>query len=256
MSFRTILGVRTARQSETPMCNSWVAGHPRGPAVPHESGPSCELIQVMPALLAGVYMGLIWRAALACYRFCMADPPSRTSQPLYRQSIGHDEVGGRSVAVRTQRVDIGDAIGSVLRRAARVVAHHKTDIRLQRDLPMLDLDEVLFGQILFNLLDNAARYAPAGSTVTIRAVRDENTVRLQIIEGPGIPVSDIPHRFEKFYRAGGGDRRRAVDGSLRCDLERVYRGDRWHHQRGTSDRPRRCDFHGEPAHSLRCPRRW
>jgi two-component system, OmpR family, sensor histidine kinase KdpD len=115
--------------------------------------------------------------------------------------------------LRTQRVDIGEAIGSVLRRAARVLAHHKTDIRLRRDLPMLDLDEVLFEQVLFNLLDNAAKYAPAGSTVTVSAVRDENTVRLQIIdEGPGIPVSDIPHIFEKFYRAGGGDRRRAGTG--------------------------------------------
>jgi two-component system, OmpR family, sensor histidine kinase KdpD len=115
--------------------------------------------------------------------------------------------------LRTQRVDIVDIVGSVLRRAARVLAQHKTDIRLQRDLPMLDLDEVLFEQILFNLLDNAAKYAPAGSTITIGAVRDGNAVRLQIIdEGPGIPASDIPHVFEKFYRAGGGDRRRAGTG--------------------------------------------
>jgi two-component system, OmpR family, sensor histidine kinase KdpD len=115
--------------------------------------------------------------------------------------------------LRTQRVDLGDIVGSVLRRAARVLANHKIDIRLQRDLPMLDLDEVLLEQVLFNLLDNAAKYAPAGSTVTISAVRHENTVRLQTIdEGPGIPVSDIPHIFDKFYRAGGGDRRRAGTG--------------------------------------------
>ncbi len=117
------------------------------------------------------------------------------------------------LSLRTQRVDIVDIVGSVLRRATRVLAEHKTDIRLQPDLPMLDLDEVLFEQILFNLLDNAAKYAPAGSTITISAVRDRNAVRLQIIdEGPGIPAPDIPHVFEKFYRAGGGDRRRAGTG--------------------------------------------
>ena len=43
---------------------------------------------------------------------------------------------------------------------------------LQQDLPMLDLDEVLFEQVLFNLLDNAGKYAPAGSLITIKAWQD------------------------------------------------------------------------------------
>ena len=69
---------------------------------------------------------------------------------------------------------------------------------------MLDLDDVLFEQVLFNLLDNAAKYAPAGSLVTITAWRQNGQVCLQVIdEGPGIPPADLEHVFDKFYRAGG-----------------------------------------------------
>jgi len=115
--------------------------------------------------------------------------------------------------MRTQRVDLADAAGSALRRAAKVLAAHRTELQIARDLPMLDLDEVLFEQVLFNLLDNAAKYAPAGSLITLRGWREGSTARLQVIdEGPGIPPADLGHVFEKFYRADGGDRRRAGTG--------------------------------------------
>ena len=84
---------------------------------------------------------------------------------------------------------------------------------LQPNLPMLDLDEVLFEQVLFNLLDNASKYAPAGSLVTIKAWQDGGNVVVQVLdEGPGIPPADLEHVFDKFYRVGGADRRRAGTG--------------------------------------------
>ena len=115
--------------------------------------------------------------------------------------------------LRTQRVDLADAIGSALRRAAKVLAHHQIETRLEADLPLLDLDEVLFDQVLFNLLDNAAKYAPAATLISVRAWRSNATVCLQVMdEGPGIPPGDLDHIFEKFYRARTGDRRRAGTG--------------------------------------------
>ena len=56
---------------------------------------------------------------------------------------------------------------------------------LQPDLPMLDLDKVLFEQVLFNLLDNAGKYAPAGSLITIKAWQEDGHVVVQVLdEGP------------------------------------------------------------------------
>jgi two-component system sensor histidine kinase KdpD len=71
---------------------------------------------------------------------------------------------------------------------------------------MLDLDAVLFEQVLFNLLDNAAKYAPAGTTISIRGARDRDFVSLQIMdEGNGIPPMELESVFDKFYRANKGD---------------------------------------------------
>jgi two-component system sensor histidine kinase KdpD len=78
---------------------------------------------------------------------------------------------------------------------------------------LLRLDPVLFEQVLFNLLDNAAKYAPTGSLIRVRARQEGSIVRLQVIdEGSGIPPSDIDRIFDKFYRIRAADRQRAGTG--------------------------------------------
>jgi two-component system sensor histidine kinase KdpD len=114
---------------------------------------------------------------------------------------------------RTSLNEFSDVIGAVLRRAAHILAAHRIKVDLPPGLPLVALDMVLFEQVLFNLLDNAAKHAPIGSLVTIQARHDGDTVTLCIMdEGEGIPPGDVERIFEKFYRAGGADRRRAGTG--------------------------------------------
>jgi two-component system sensor histidine kinase KdpD len=109
--------------------------------------------------------------------------------------------------------DLGEIVGSALRRASRILARHEVELDLAADLPMLELDAVLFEQVLFNILDNAAKYAPAKTTIHIQAWRDGGTVSLRVIdEGGGIPPADIEHIFDKFYRAQKTDQVRAGTG--------------------------------------------
>jgi two-component system, OmpR family, sensor histidine kinase KdpD len=113
----------------------------------------------------------------------------------------------------TGLTELSDVIGAALQRASKILAHHRIEVDLPAGLPMLALDMVLFEQVLFNLLDNAAKHAPAGSLITISASHDANTVTLRIIdEGDGVPDADLDRIFEKFYRSGGADRRRAGTG--------------------------------------------
>jgi len=111
-----------------------------------------------------------------------------------------------AIVPNTARHDIGEIVGSVLRRASKILGHHQVSLELAPDLPMLELDAVLFEQVLFNLLDNAAKYAPADTTISIVSLRDRDSVSLQIIdEGNGIPPAELDSIFDKFYRAQKGD---------------------------------------------------
>jgi len=100
-----------------------------------------------------------------------------------------------------------------LRRASKILAQHRVQLELAGDLPMVALDAVLFEQALFNLLDNAAKYAAAGTTIGVRSWRDRDSVVLQIVdEGEGIPHGDLEHIFDKFYRVQKTDHVRAGTG--------------------------------------------
>jgi len=109
--------------------------------------------------------------------------------------------------------DVGEIVGSALRRASRILSRHTIELELAPDLPMLELDAVLFEQVLFNLLDNAAKYAPPESTIRIQSWRNVESVCLRVLdEGSGIPASDLDHIFDKFYRAQKTDQVRAGTG--------------------------------------------
>src|SRR5882757_9216363 len=102
--------------------------------------------------------------------------------------------------------DVSEIVGSALRRAGKILARHKVRLELEAELPMLELDAVLFEQVLFNLLDNAAKYAPEDTAISIEGARDKDSVSLQIIdEGDGIPPAELESVFDKFYRAQKGD---------------------------------------------------
>lgn len=122
-----------------------------------------------------------------------------------------------AVLPRTGPVDLAEVVGSTLERAGKILSDHRIDVNLPADLPMLDVDSVLFEQVLFNLLDNAAKYAPAGSLVRIEACRQNgpggDRVCIRVLdEGDGIPPDDVEKIFDKFYRVQAQDRQRAGTG--------------------------------------------
>ncbi len=115
--------------------------------------------------------------------------------------------------VKTTLTELSDVVGSALSRASKVLVDHEVQVRLEPSLPLLELDEVLFEQALFNLLDNAAKYTSPGTRITVTTWRENGRVKLQVLdEGPGIPPDDLERIFDKFYRAGGPNSRRAGTG--------------------------------------------
>src|SRR5712672_2854713 len=118
-----------------------------------------------------------------------------------------------AIVPNSARHDLGESVGSALERTSKILARHRVEVDLAKDLPMVEIDPVLFEQVLFNLLDNAAKYAPAGTAVRIQSWRDRDSISLQVLdEGEGIPAGDLELIFDKFYRAQKGDHVRAGTG--------------------------------------------
>jgi two-component system sensor histidine kinase KdpD len=118
-----------------------------------------------------------------------------------------------AIQPKSEMVDLSDIVGSALRRAQAILAGHQVKIELHPELPMVKLDPVLFEQVLFNLLDNAAKYAPPGTTILVSARQTGQSITVRVLdEGDGIPESDLEKVFDKFYRVRAGDRQRAGTG--------------------------------------------
>jgi len=75
----------------------------------------------------------------------------------------------------------------------------KTDIK--KDLPELEADPDKIKQVLLNLVSNAVKYNKPGGTVTLRATKEDEQIRIEVEDtGYGIPAEAMPHLFKKFFR--------------------------------------------------------
>lgn len=118
-------------------------------------------------------------------------------------------------ALRPNRewVDLREIVGRALRQMARSLAVLEVEVQIPEDLPVLHVDPILIEQVLVNILDNAAKYSPAGGRIEIAAVQDGERVSVRVSdEGPGIPPEARDTVFDVFYRVRAGDKQAAGTG--------------------------------------------
>jgi two-component system sensor histidine kinase KdpD len=105
------------------------------------------------------------------------------------------------IALERDWHSLGEIAGSVLRRLHEPLAGHPLQIRLPADLPLVRVDATLIEQVFANLLENAARYTPAGTKVALRAERRDDELLVSVEdEGAGLPPGDPERLFAKFQR--------------------------------------------------------
>jgi two-component system sensor histidine kinase KdpD len=98
-------------------------------------------------------------------------------------------------------LDVEDVVEPVVTRLRAVLDGRDLELDIPRDLPPILADAVFADEILANLLDNAARYAPPPAPIRIAGRCDGGAVELLVEDGgPGVPSELVPRLFERFYR--------------------------------------------------------
>lgn len=110
-------------------------------------------------------------------------------------------------------IDLREVVGRAIRQLGAVLRQHRIVVEMPSTIGTIRGDAVLLEQVMANLLDNAAKYAPLNSTITVAAHREAAELVIETRDaGPGIPEADRERVFDMFYRVRAGDGQRAGTG--------------------------------------------
>ncbi len=113
-----------------------------------------------------------------------------------------------AIPLNAQALDVMELLRSVVQRAREHTAHaHHVEMNGPEALNTKS-DPHALRSVVENLLENAAKYAPAGSTITVEVKAGANGWRLLVMdEGPGVAEAERERIFERFYRVGSEETR-------------------------------------------------
>jgi two-component system, OmpR family, sensor histidine kinase KdpD len=122
-------------------------------------------------------------------------------------------LGAGALKPRVDWADLHDIVGGAVQRADRLSRHHSVRVEIPSNMPLLSVDPVLIEQVIFNLVDNACKYAPQGTAVKVWATRTSSHIAIEVADhGPGIPPEDREKVFDMFYRINQTDTQTAGTG--------------------------------------------
>src|SRR5271169_2027263 len=114
------------------------------------------------------------------------------------------------VKLNLQWQPLEEVVGSALNATRGMLQQHLVEVHLPRNLPLVRIDALLIERVLVNLLENASKYTPPGSTVTLSAEVVADRLSVSVADdGPGLPVGREEAVFQKFTR---GERESATPG--------------------------------------------
>jgi two-component system sensor histidine kinase KdpD len=123
---------------------------------------------------------------------------------------------------------LDELVGAALTRLHALLKEHRVATAIGADLPLLHVDGPLIEEVLANLLENAARYTPRGTMITVRATESAGSALLEVLdEGPGLEAGSEREIFRRFVRARpAGDRQGTGLGLAICEtVVRLHGGE-------------------------------
>jgi two-component system sensor histidine kinase KdpD len=128
---------------------------------------------------------------------------SERLERLVRNTLALSRIkGGEVLVAHPEAVDVEDLVGIALRRVAPLATEHQLRAEISAGLADVRIDPTLVEHVLLNLIENALRFAPAGSEIVVEAsvdhARDGAFVICVIDHGPGVPPELRERIFEEF----------------------------------------------------------
>jgi two-component system, OmpR family, sensor histidine kinase KdpD len=135
---------------------------------------------------------------------------ARRMSTLVSNLLDMARIESGEVKLNLQWQPLEEVVGSALNATRAMLKRHLVEVHLPRDLPLVRIDALLIERVLVNLLENASKYTPPGSRITVAAevVGDQLSVSVSD-DGPGLPVGREEAVFQKFTR---GERESATPG--------------------------------------------
>jgi two-component system sensor histidine kinase KdpD len=97
---------------------------------------------------------------------------------------------------------VEEIVAEALSRAKKIAGRHQIEVAIPDELILLPMDGLLIEQVLVNLLDNAIKYTPEGSIITLQARRLDGGMVFEVTDnGPGIPAENLKQVFDRFFTA-------------------------------------------------------
>jgi K+-sensing histidine kinase KdpD len=123
----------------------------------------------------------------------------------YIEGLSAADRHDKSPPFSRRAVPLNDIVRAALARSETVTRDHHMTVGIDSAIPPLSIDRAAAVEALYILLDNASKYAPAGTKISVRAALDGGQfARISVMdEGPGIPVELREQVFEKFFRIPG-----------------------------------------------------
>jgi two-component system sensor histidine kinase KdpD len=105
------------------------------------------------------------------------------------------------LAMRLEWQPIEEVIGASIQLLGQSLRQHTVKVHMPADPPLLAIDAVLMERVFGNLLENASKYAPAGTDIHVRIEPETQHMLIRVCnDGPGFPVERLPHVFGVFER--------------------------------------------------------
>ncbi|MEA3196185.1 MAG: two-component system, OmpR family, sensor histidine kinase KdpD [Gammaproteobacteria bacterium] len=135
---------------------------------------------------------------------------ARRMSTLVSNLLDMARIESGEVKLNLQWQPLEEVVGSALNATHGMLKQHTVEVHIPRDLPLVRIDALLIERVLVNLLENASKYTPVGSRITLAAEVIEDQLSVSVSDdGPGLTVGREEAVFQKFTR---GERESATPG--------------------------------------------